>query len=108
MQTLKRLFVAIRVALLIARFGWTRESVTTDLQPCIRGNGQILTVDLVFLERVLATPDEYLDRQGCLDMTIADCSLLAAPALLFYFKRRGFSRCRAWQGPAGMVFSASR
>lgn len=108
MQTLQRLSVAIRVALLVARSVWTKKSVTTDVQPCIRDNGQILAVDVAFLERILTAPDEFLDARRCLNMTIADCSLLAAPALLFFLKRSGFSRCRAWQEPTGMGLSASR
>jgi len=108
MLTLQRMSVAIRVALLVARFGWTKEPITTDLQPCIRNNDQILAVDIAFLERILTAPDEFLDAQGYLQMSITDCSLLAAPTLLFFFKRRGFSRCRAWQEPTGIGFSASR
>ncbi len=108
MQTLQRLSVAIRVALLVARFGWTKESVATDVQPGIRDNVHILAVDLAFMERIFSAPDTFLDAHGCLNIIIADCSLLAAPALLYFFKRRGFSRCRAWQEPTGVGFSASR
>jgi hypothetical protein len=108
MQIFKRLYVAIKVTLLAGRFGCTKNPGTTDMPHLFCENGRIPAVDIALLEKILTTPDKFLDKQGCLNMTIADCSLLAAPALLFFFKRRGFSRCRAWNESTGITFSASR
>lgn len=60
------------------------------------------------LKKFIEAPEDYLDDKGKLAIEISGCSLLAAPVLLFFLKRRGFSSCKAWAGPTGLAISAER
>ena len=43
-----------------------------------------------------------------LTFIIADFPLIAAPLVMFFLKRQGFSRCKAWKEPSGLAVSALR
>jgi hypothetical protein len=67
-----------------------------------------LIVDIFKIREILNYPEVFLDEKQRLTLTIAHCSLLAAPFLLFHFKRLGFSRCRAVRTGNGLSLSAIR
>lgn len=105
------MFRSIIVALMLAaRHGWCREdSEQTFLPTGSRQTGQcIKTIELKELKSLFAASRDYLDQNGKLAILITGCSVLAAPAILFYLKRRGFSRCKAWKEPEGLAISATR
>jgi hypothetical protein len=108
MQNVPKYLLAIKVLLMVARQAWLKNG-TMDAHR--KGSCRCIgkqVVDLIQLEEVLAVPDEYLDSQGCLKFTIPECPVIAAPALLFFFKRRGFSRCRVWKEDSGICMIALR
>ena len=64
--------------------------------------------DHAAIREILYRPELFLDEKRHLTLTIAQCSLLAAPFLLFHLKRLGFSRCRAVKAGNGLSLSAFR
>lgn len=70
------------------------------------GEMQVITPDQLGL--VVEKTHIFIDSQGKLNFILADSPLLVAPLVLFFLKRHGFSRCTAWQDPAGLALSAMR
>ena len=64
--------------------------------------------DHAAIRDILYRPELFLDEKRRLTLTIAQCSLLAAPFLLFHLKRLGFSRCRVVRTENGLSLSAFR
>lgn len=64
--------------------------------------------DIAEIREILHHPERFLDGKKRLTLTIAHCSLLAAPFLLFHLKRLGFSRCRVVRTGDSLSVSAFR
>lgn len=64
--------------------------------------------DNAAIREILYRPELFLDEKRRLTLTIAHCSLLAAPFLMFHLKRLGFSRCRTVKAGNGLFISAFR
>jgi hypothetical protein len=60
------------------------------------------------IRKILNNPGQFLDEKRRLTLTIANCSLLAAPFLLFHLKRLGFSRSRVVRTGNNLSLSALR
>lgn len=65
-------------------------------------------VEIAHVEEILRRPEAFLDEKRRLTLTIEHCSLLAAPFLLFHFKKLGFSRCRVTRRGNGLSLFALR
>lgn len=65
-------------------------------------------VDIAEIREILNNPEVFLDEKRRLTLTIAQCSPLAAPFLMFHLKRLGFSRCKAVRAGNGLSLSALR
>jgi hypothetical protein len=98
------------VVLLVAKYGLKKGcSVTVSSSKSIwHHTAKTKTIGIEELKRFIQFTHEYIDEKGILAIEISDCSILAAPVLLFLLKRRGFSRCRIWAEPTGLALSAYR
>jgi hypothetical protein len=107
---LTKLRSLILVVLLVAKYGLKKGSSTTAcFSDCVgRHTAKNTTIGIADLKRLIEFTHEYIDEQGILAIEISDCSILAAPAILFFLKRRGFSRCKVWAEPTGLALSAYR
>jgi hypothetical protein len=110
MGTWTRLSSLIAVAVLVVRhsFGKTQGSKSCAPLQVTTDKAQIVSVTIQELCTVFKATDKYVNAQGKLAIEIINCPLAVAPALLFFLKRRGYSRCKAWGGPNGLIISALR
>jgi hypothetical protein len=79
----------------------------------VRSLGRIPSGQRVFagssgLEAFLREPDSFFDVDGILHLYIEQCPVLAAPLLLFFLKRQGYSGCRAVSRDNVLEIHASR
>jgi hypothetical protein len=105
-----RLSSLIVVAVLVVRHGVSKTPVSKSCAPPqdTTDKAQIVSVTIQELCKVFKAPDKYGNAQGKLTIEIINCPLAAAPLLLFFLKRRGYSRCKAWGGSNGLIISALR
>lgn len=105
MKFVASITTAVKIICLIAGY---RKRVVPETGRRATTSYTELVVDIAGIREILYRPERFLDKNGRLMLTIAQCSLLAAPFILFHLKRLGFSRCRAVRAGEGLSLSALR
>lgn len=105
MKFVASITTAVKIICLVAGYrkgadpGAGRKTTTAHPEPI---------TDIAEIRAILSSPEKFINEKRHLTLTIANCSLLAAPFLMFHLKRLGFSRCRTVRTENGLSVSALR